>query len=42
MGLVLDGKGNIVGHTLANDVSIWGIERENPLYLRNRRSTRGR
>jgi 2-dehydro-3-deoxy-D-arabinonate dehydratase len=33
LALVLDSKGNIVGYTLANDVSAWDIERENPLYL---------
>jgi len=29
----LGSKGSIVGYTLANDVSAWDIERENPLYL---------
>lgn len=33
LGLVLGSNGNIVGYTLANDVSAWDIERENPLYL---------
>jgi len=33
LALVLGGKGNIIGYTLANDVSAWDIERENPLYL---------
>lgn len=33
LALVLGSKGNIVGYTLANDVSAWDIERENPLYL---------
>jgi 2-dehydro-3-deoxy-D-arabinonate dehydratase len=33
LALVLAGKGKIVGYTLANDVSAWDIERENPLYL---------
>jgi 2-dehydro-3-deoxy-D-arabinonate dehydratase len=33
LGLVLGSNGMIVGYTLANDVSAWDIERENPLYL---------
>jgi 2-dehydro-3-deoxy-D-arabinonate dehydratase len=33
LALVLGSKGRIVGYTLANDVSAWDIERENPLYL---------
>jgi 2-dehydro-3-deoxy-D-arabinonate dehydratase len=33
LALVLGSKGTIVGYTLANDVSAWDIERENPLYL---------
>ena len=33
LGLILGGSGAIVGDTLANDVSAWDIERENPLYL---------
>lgn len=33
LALVLGGKGEILGYTLANDVSAWDIERENPLYL---------
>lgn len=31
--VVLGRKGTVVGYTLANDVSAWDIERENPLYL---------
>jgi 2-dehydro-3-deoxy-D-arabinonate dehydratase len=33
LALVLGTRGNIVGYTLANDVSAWDIERENALYL---------
>lgn len=33
MAVVLGSKGNILGYTLANDVSAWDIERENALYL---------
>jgi 2-dehydro-3-deoxy-D-arabinonate dehydratase len=33
LALVLGAKGRILGYTLANDVSAWDIERENPLYL---------
>ena len=33
LALVLDQRGDIVGYTIANDVSAWDIERENPLYL---------
>lgn len=33
VALVLGSKGRILGYTLANDVSAWDIERENPLYL---------
>ena len=33
LGVVLGSKGAVVGYTLANDVSAWDIERENPLYL---------
>lgn len=33
LAMVLGTKGNIVGYTLANDVSAWDIERENALYL---------
>ncbi len=33
LALVLGSKGKILGYTLANDVSAWDIERENPLYL---------
>jgi 2-dehydro-3-deoxy-D-arabinonate dehydratase len=33
LALVLGAKGRFLGYTLANDVSAWDIERENPLYL---------
>jgi 2-dehydro-3-deoxy-D-arabinonate dehydratase len=33
MAVVLGAKGRILGYTVANDVSAWDIEKENPLYL---------
>jgi 2-dehydro-3-deoxy-D-arabinonate dehydratase len=33
LAVILGDKGKILGYTLANDVSAWDIERENPLYL---------
>jgi 2-dehydro-3-deoxy-D-arabinonate dehydratase len=33
LAIVISGEGTILGFTLANDVSAWDIERENPLYL---------
>lgn len=33
LAVLLGSKGRILGYTLANDVSAWDIERENPLYL---------
>jgi len=33
LAVVLGAKGAVLGYTLANDVSAWDIERENPLYL---------
>ena len=33
LALILGSHGKILGYTLANDVSAWDIERENPLYL---------
>ena len=33
LAVVLGSKGNVIGYTIANDVSAWDIERENPLYL---------
>lgn len=33
LAVILGSHGSILGYTLANDVSAWDIERENPLYL---------
>ena len=33
LGVVINGRGQVVGYTLGNDVSAWDIERENALYL---------
>ena len=33
VGVVLGARGRVLGYTLANDVSAWEIEGENPLYL---------
>jgi len=33
LAVLLGSNGIVVGYTLANDVSAWDIERENPLYL---------
>src|SRR5687767_14523246 len=33
LAVILGTRGRILGFTLANDVSAWDIERENPLYL---------
>lgn len=33
LAVVLGHHGKVLGYTLANDVSAWDIERENPLYL---------
>lgn len=33
LALILGTGGRVLGYTLANDVSAWDIERENPLYL---------
>jgi 2-dehydro-3-deoxy-D-arabinonate dehydratase len=33
IAIVLDRTGRILGFTIANDVSAWDIERDNPLYL---------
>jgi 2-dehydro-3-deoxy-D-arabinonate dehydratase len=41
LAVVLGGNGAILGYTLANDVSAWDIERENPLYLPQSKSYTG-
>ncbi len=41
LAVVLGSKGAILGYTLANDVSAWDIERENPLYLPQSKMYRG-
>lgn len=33
LAVLLGSRGRILGYTLANDVSAWDIERQNPLYL---------
>ncbi len=33
LALILGAKGEILGYTIADDVSAWDLERENPLYL---------
>jgi 2-dehydro-3-deoxy-D-arabinonate dehydratase len=33
LAVLLGSQGRVLGYTLANDVSAWDIERENPLYL---------
>jgi len=33
LALIVDSRGGILGYTVADDVSAWDIERENPLYL---------
>ncbi len=33
LAVILGQKGRVLGYTLANDVSAWDIERQNPLYL---------
>lgn len=33
LAVLLGSRGRLLGYTLANDVSAWDIERENPLYL---------
>jgi 2-dehydro-3-deoxy-D-arabinonate dehydratase len=41
LAIVLGQRGTILGFTLANDVSAWDIERENPLYLPQSKIYRG-
>jgi 2-dehydro-3-deoxy-D-arabinonate dehydratase len=41
LAVVLGASGTILGFTLANDVSAWDIERENPLYLPQSKVYRG-
>jgi 2-dehydro-3-deoxy-D-arabinonate dehydratase len=41
MAVVLGREGRVLGFTLANDVSAWDIERENPLYLPQSKVYRG-
>ena len=41
LAAVLGGQGAVLGYTLANDVSAWDIERENPLYLPQSKIYRG-
>ena len=41
LALVLSRRGEIVGFTVADDVSAWDIERENPLYLPQSKIFRG-
>lgn len=41
LALVLGADGRILGYTLANDVSAWDIERQNPLYLPQSKIFRG-
>jgi 2-dehydro-3-deoxy-D-arabinonate dehydratase len=41
IAIVLGRRGTILGYTLANDVSAWDIERENPLYLPQSKVYRG-
>ena len=41
LALVLGPRGDIVAYTIANDVSAWDIERDNPLYLPQSKIFRG-
>lgn len=41
LAALLDGQARVVGYTIANDVSAWDIERQNPLYLTQSKIYRG-
>jgi 2-dehydro-3-deoxy-D-arabinonate dehydratase len=41
LAVLLGSQGRVVGYTLANDVSAWDIERQNPLYLTQSKIYRG-
>jgi 2-dehydro-3-deoxy-D-arabinonate dehydratase len=41
LALVLGHRGEIIAYTIANDVSAWDIERDNPLYLPQSKVFRG-
>lgn len=41
LAVILGSKGKVLGYTLANDVSAWDIERENPLYLPQSKTYQG-
>src|SRR5438067_1103804 len=41
LAVVVGARGDVLGLTLANDVSAWDIERENPLYLPQSKVYRG-
>jgi 2-dehydro-3-deoxy-D-arabinonate dehydratase len=41
LAVVIGRRGAVLGYTLANDVSAWDIERENPLYLPQSKIYRG-
>ncbi|PYV44251.1 MAG: 2-keto-3-deoxy-D-arabinonate dehydratase [Acidobacteria bacterium] len=41
LAVVMDGRKKVLGYMVANDVSAWDIERENPLYLPQSKVFRG-
>jgi len=41
LAVLIDGKKKVLGYMVANDVSAWDIERENPLYLPQSKIFRG-
>jgi 2-dehydro-3-deoxy-D-arabinonate dehydratase len=41
MAIVIGATGDVLGYTVANDVSAWDIERDNPLYLPQSKVYRG-